>query len=86
MLYWEEYKRLKHELRSTDAKTDEKAIQEKLLSRPNYKVKEREKRKYTEEIETRLKEILKEEKRKDTLFGQGHKQNLTKKNIKQSRV
>jgi len=79
--YWEEYKRLKHELRSKDAKTDEKAIQERLISRPKYKVKGRKKRKYTEEIETRLKEILKEEKRKDTLFGQGHKQNMTNKQI-----
>jgi len=79
--YWEEYKRLKHELRSKDAKTDEKLIQEKLLSKPKYSVNGRKKRKYTDEIETRLKEILKSEKRKDTLLSQGNKEQMTNKQI-----
>jgi transposase len=79
--YWEEYKRLKHELWSKGEEVDEKAIQEKLLSRPKYATRVGRKRKYTEEIETRLKEILKEEKRKDSLLGQGHKQSMTNKQI-----
>ena len=77
--YWEEYKRLRQELMTTGV--DERLIQEKLLSKPKYKVNGRSRRKYTEAMEERLKEILKEEKRKDTIIGIGHKQSLTNKQI-----
>jgi transposase len=77
--YWEEYKRMRHELLNEGV--DEKRMQEKLLSKPKRAVNERKKRKYTEGVETRLKEILKEEKRKDAALGQGHKQSLTNKQI-----
>ena len=79
--YWEEYKRKRSELMNNDEKTDEKRVQEELLSRPQYKVNGRKKRKYTEEMEERLKEIIKMEKRKDAVLGHGHKQSLTNKQI-----
>ena len=77
--YWEEYKRLKQELLKEGA--DEKSIQEQLYSAPKYSVNGRVRRKYTEEIEERIKEILKEEKRKDAVLGAGHKQSLKNKQI-----
>ena len=79
--YWEKYKRLRHELQSKNVGMDEKRLQEKLLSAPKHEVKGRKKRKHTEWIENRLKEILKEEKQKDAVLGQGHKQSLTNKQI-----
>ena len=82
--YWEEYKRLRHELMqsvSTGAAVDAKSVQENLLSTPKYTLNGREKRKYTDAMEERLKEILKAEKRKDTVLGQGHKQRMTNKQI-----
>jgi len=79
--YWEEYKRTRHELQTQEPELDAKQMQEKLLSPPKYATKERPKRKYTPEVENRLKEILKEEKRKDVILGQGHKQSLTNKQV-----
>lgn len=79
--YWEEYKRRRYELMCKDAGIDEKQIQEELLKTPKYTVNGRVKRKYTAKIEERLKEILKSEKRKDAILGQGHKQALTNKQI-----
>ena len=77
--YWEEYKRKLHELESKGVDTRE--IQEELTSKPKYITGHRRKTKYTEEVETRLKEILKSEKRKDVILGERHKQNMTNKQI-----
>ena len=77
--YWEEYRRQLQRLDKPDA--DVKAIQEGLLSAPKYKTGKRGRRKYTVELDTRLKAILKEEERKTRLFGPGHKQKLTNRQI-----
>ena len=79
--YWEQYKDKRLELMSKTQGLDERQVQEELLSAPKYKTGERKKYKYTDEMEGRLKEILKAEKRKDTVLGQGHKQSLTNKQI-----
>jgi transposase len=80
--YWEEYQRKLKQLEKPGA--DVKSIQESLLKAPEYnrgKRVERGRRKYTEEVEKRVKEILKEEERKNRLFGEKHKQKLTNKQI-----
>jgi len=82
--YWEEYRRQLQRLDEPGA--DVKAIQEKLLAQPKYNAAGRGRRKYTEEVENRLKAILKEEERKNRLFGPGHKQKLTNKQIHQKLV
>ena len=79
--YWEEYRRRKRELVESGASVDERWVQEELLKAPSYTVNGRVKRKYTEQIEERLTELLKAEKRKDTILGQGHKQSMTNKQI-----
>ena len=62
-----------------------RAIQDELYDTPKYKSseKKRQNRKYTEEMEERLHEILASERRKDSILGQGHKQKLTNKQIHQ---
>jgi hypothetical protein len=60
---------------------DVKSIQESLLVKPEYNARNRKRRKYTEDLEKRLKALLKEEAKKDRLFGLGHKQKLTNKQI-----
>jgi transposase len=82
--YWSEYRQQLHRLSEPGA--DVKAIQEKLLAEPKYSAGTRGRRKYTEELDKRLKEILKEEERKTRLFGPGHKQKLTNKQIHQKLV
>ena len=77
--YWNEYRRQLQRLEEPGA--DTKTIQESLLAEPTYNATTRKRRKYTEKLDKRLKEILKEEARKDRLFGPGHKQNLTNKQI-----
>lgn len=79
--YWEEYKRHRYELTHKGDETDEKQIQEELTKAPKYNAGERKARKYTDEIETRLKEVLEAEKRKDVILGAGHKQKMTNKQI-----
>ena len=82
--YWDEYKRRRHELMKSgidSTAVDEKRAQEELLKTPKYTLNERPKRKYTEEMEERLKGILKAEKRKDSVLGEGHKQAMTNKQI-----
>jgi transposase len=79
--YWEEYRRRRTELTDGGTAADERRLQEELLKPPRYTVNGRVKRKYTERMEERLKEILKAEKRKDTTLGQGHKQAMTNKQI-----
>jgi hypothetical protein len=48
--------------------------------------KKQQNRKYTEEIDARLREILSEERRKDSILGHGHKQKLTNKQIHQKLI
>ena len=82
--YWDEYREQLQQLDKPGA--DTKAIQEGLLAEPKYNATTRKRHKYSEELDTRLKAILKEEERKDRLFGVGHKQNLTNKQIHQKLV
>jgi len=82
--YWNEYHQQLNRLDEPDA--DVKTIQENLLSNPKYNAGTRVRRKYTEELDKRLKAILKEEERKTQLFGPTHKQNLTNKQIHQKLV
>ena len=77
--YWEEYRRQLKRLEEPGA--DIKKIQESLLLEPKYDTTNRSVRKYTDKMDKRLKEILKEEKQKTQLFGSGHKQKLTNKQI-----
>jgi hypothetical protein len=73
--YWNEYCQKLRGLEQSGA--DTKAIQDELLSKPKYSSKGRGRRKYTEELDKRLKEILKEEEAKTRTLGEGHKQKLT---------
>ena len=82
--YWNEYRQQLQRLEEPGA--DTKTIQESLLTAPKYNARNRKRHKYTEEVEKRLKEILKEETKKDRLFGSGHKQKLTNKQIHQKLV
>jgi len=82
--YWNEYRQQLSRL--DDPNADTRAIQESLLCKPKYDASTRRRHKYTEELEERLKAILKEEARKDRLFGPGHKQRLTNKQIHQKLV
>ena len=77
--YWNEYRRQLQRLEEPGV--DAKEIQEGLLSEPKYNAVNRNRRKYTEDLEKRIKAILKEEGKKDRLFGSGHKQKLTNRQI-----
>ena len=77
--YWNEYRRKLRELEEPGA--DVKAIAESLLAKPEYNTSNRGRHKYTEELDNRVKEILKEEERKDRVLGPGHKQKLTNRQI-----
>lgn len=78
--YWEEYKRKLHELSKVGANVKE--LQDELTSKPKYNSESRvgKPRKYTEEMETRLKEILKSEAHKEVILGT-QKQKMTNKQI-----
>lgn len=77
--YWNEYQQGLRRMNEQGA--DVREIQDSLLKTPKYNVTNRPRRKYTEELDKRLKDILKEEERKDRLFGARHKQKLTNKQI-----
>ena len=79
--YWNEYRLGLQRLEDPGA--DVKAIQEALFAEPKYNAANRKRHKYTDELDLRLKAILKEESRKDRLFGPSHKQKLTNKQIHQ---
>jgi hypothetical protein len=79
--YWKEYQGHLGLLEEPGA--DVKGIQSEMFSSPKYSVQKRGRRKYTEEVDKRLKEILKEEERKTRIFGVNHKQKLTNKQIHQ---
>lgn len=76
---WNEYQGHSAALKAPEA--DVKAIQEQMTAEPKYDSSGRRKRKYTPELDARLREIVAEEKRKDRRMGKGHKQNLTNRQI-----
>jgi transposase len=78
--YWAAYRIESAEL--TKRGVDTKTIQEKLTEQPKYDAKGRRPRKYTEEAEERLLGILESEKQKDRDLGEGHKQRMTNKQIR----
>jgi len=82
--YWNEYQKKLRQLEEPG--TDIKAISESLLSKPEYNTAKRGRRKYTEQLDNRLKEILVEEERKTRMLGPAHKQKLTNKQIHQELV
>lgn len=79
--YWNEYNHQIELLHSPDS--DVKAIQEAIVSEPSYNVSSRTARKYNDEIDERLDEILLQEDKKNKILG-SHKQNLTKLQIHQA--
>jgi len=82
--YWNEHKQLLSQLHTEGA--DTRAIQDELFKTPKYQSTGRGNRKYTEEMDTRLRGILAEERKKDTILGLGHKQKLTNKQIYQKLI
>ena len=81
---WNEYQLLSAELKKPGV--DVKSIQAKMTEAPKYNSSRRTRRKYTEELDLRLKEILSEERKKDRLMGVTHKQKLTNKQIHEKLV
>lgn len=76
---WNEYQELTEEMKEPEA--DVKAIQAQMTEARKYDSSRRTKRKYTEALDLRLKEIVLEERKKNRLMGTGHKQKLTNKQI-----
>lgn len=73
--YWDEFSNQESLL--VDPNVDLAQIQESMLSAPKYDTSSRVSRKYTEELDSRLNEILRLEEKKDRVLG-AHKQNLTR--------
>lgn len=73
--YWKEYSTQSELL--NNPKKDTSEIQEKIVAPPKYNSSTRKPRKYTNEIDQRLDQILLQESKKDQLLGP-HKQKLTK--------
>jgi len=82
--YWNEYRGRRQQLREPGA--DTRAIQDSLFAAPRRAAATRTRHKYTEEVDTRLKGILKEEEKKTRLLGPCHKQRLTNRQIHQKMV
>lgn len=79
--YWNEYRQKRNEL--ARGEVDSRAVQEELLAEPQYKTRTGRPTKYTKDVEERLLKIIEEEKRKDQLLGEGHKQRMTNKQIRE---
>jgi len=77
--YWNEYRRRMQQLGESGA--DIRAIQDTLFATPKRASAPRTRTKYTEEVDTRVKEILKEEERKTRILGPTHKQKRTNRQI-----
>ena len=75
--YWNNHQELEKQLENGENITE---IQEKIVSKPKYNSSGRKNRKYTEEIDKRLNEILINEERKNNILG-SHKQKLTRQQI-----
>ena len=76
---WSEYCKFASELNKHGA--DVKTIQERMTEETKMQTRKGVRRKFTEEVNERLREILEEEKKKDRRLGNGHKQKLTNKQI-----
>jgi len=72
--YWEEYQRLSGQL---DPEGDNRAIQEKIVSAPEYDTSSRKPVKYTEAVDKALDRMLDGEEEKARELGGNHKQKLT---------
>ena len=70
---WSDYNAALAQMKDPDA--DIKAVQEKMYSEPKYDSSKRTRRKYTNEAEEALQEILKQEEAKTRALGPRHKQN-----------
>lgn len=73
--YWNEYQQLEKAMQESGA--DHHEIQEALCAKPKYKAGKRPKKKYTEEIDSLLREIVESEAGKGRVLGALHKQRLT---------
>jgi hypothetical protein len=69
---WSEYRTASAKLKEAGA--DIKSIQAEMMAVPKYRVAGRHKRKYTDELDARLREIAEEERGKTRRLGAGHKQ------------
>ena len=78
--YWNEYQKKLQELNVINDELKIKEIQEEMTSAPKYNVKNRKKRKLTDDVLKRIDEILKEEEEKCKILG-SNKQMLTYKQI-----
>lgn len=78
--YWKEYQLQTKQLENTTNKLEQKELQDKITTEPKYNSTNRTRKKYTEEIEKRLIDILKEEVKKKHVLGP-NKQALTKRQI-----
>jgi transposase len=76
--YWNEYNAQTEMLYSKEI--DLKAAQEAIIEAPRYDSSSRSSRKYSEEMDKKLDEILLQEEKKNMILG-SHKQNLTRKQI-----
>jgi len=76
--YWNEYERLTAQLQQD---SDNRAIQESIVSAPKYDVSTRMPKKYTAEIDKAIDDILVSEAEKARELGDSHKQRLTNKQI-----
>lgn len=72
---WSDYCALSAELEKPGA--DVRAIQVAMTAEAKYPKRERVRRKYTQELDERLQEIVASERRKDRQLGEGHKQKLS---------
>jgi transposase len=77
--YWNEYRRRLQSLGGIGA--DKRAIQDSLFETPKRISAPRTRTKYTEEVDARVKEILREEERKTRTLGSTHKQKRTNRQI-----
>ena len=81
--YWNKYLEKERLLLSQSHDCDLKEVVEQLLEDPKYDTSNRGYLKYNQEIDSALRKILDDEKKKTSLLGPHHKQKLTKKQIHQ---
>lgn len=81
---WNEYVDLSAKLKEEGV--DSRAVQSVMMEERKYKSSARTRRKYTEKLDTRLKEIVENEHVKNRLMGAAHKQKLTNLQIHQKLV
>ena len=79
--YWNEYQASLSSLLEKDSNIDTTEVIEKIVSNPTYDVSNRKPRKYNQEMDDLLEEILKDEEEKNKKLGPHHKQALTQTQI-----